>query len=53
MEQSLSVAAYKGDNPLLKHGFLRVSAAPEISSTPTARRSFGWVIRGGRACANG
>ena len=24
-EQSLSVAAYTGDNPLLKHGFLRVS----------------------------
>jgi hypothetical protein len=25
-EQTLSVAAYTGDNPLLKHGFLRVSA---------------------------
>jgi hypothetical protein len=25
-EQTLSVKAYKGDNPLLKHGFLRVSA---------------------------
>ena len=24
-EQTLSVAAYKGDNPLLKHGFLRVA----------------------------
>ena len=52
-EQSLRVTAYTGDNPLLKHGFLQSAQMGGTSNTLTARRSSGWVIRGGNVSASG
>ncbi len=53
-ERSLRVTPYTGDNPLLKHGFLRVERRTSgILNIPTAPRSSGLQTRGGSACASG
>jgi len=52
-EKKLRVAAYTGDDPLLQHGFVRVSSDQRHFEYATAHRSFGWAILGGNVCAGG
>jgi hypothetical protein len=48
----IEVIPSTSDNPLYKHGPVRVSRTSATSSTRMARRFFGWPILGGRTSAS-